>query len=399
MGWIGRLLQHRRGIAAGLLAIAALGAGGVTFRDTWRETPQDRGVIAEWNDAIFRLGIDPVFPPEEDVYVGDLLAVITEDRRPNKERNQDQPFLNRAIKIAHLDMRPELEASYRLLPTFPETGPRPKSSDDPWLMSPSSDLFAPADKRPYLAIAAFPGFSIQHEQAAQGGFAGLGAALFGIGREESDLVEVKIPFAETYGVPSLVAAGKLAQFCEDPFTAEICTDRILRQHLSFVAGQLDSLGTDPVTGKPFYLVDVELALVNRVYLTRSIDQVRTLGRSQAARLQAKALSLTAGETPGAEGPQPADAAAEGEDTPASRLNELNRKVDALVERLDGEVPGAAAGVSADANSRYGLKQTFQRPVVIGYRAVRTSFPVTFDAAAPAADGSATDDLPVPVAEQ
>lgn len=44
-------------------------------------TGRDLSVVSEWNQAIGKLGIEPVFPPEEDTYVGDVFAVITVDRR------------------------------------------------------------------------------------------------------------------------------------------------------------------------------------------------------------------------------------------------------------------------------------------------------------------------------
>jgi hypothetical protein len=41
--------------------------------------------IAEgWSDSIGRLGLTAVFPPDEDIYVGDIFAVVSdEDKKSN----------------------------------------------------------------------------------------------------------------------------------------------------------------------------------------------------------------------------------------------------------------------------------------------------------------------------
>jgi hypothetical protein len=348
-------------LALGVAVLLVLAA--IVMVPAWNAPAEDRGVIAEWNETIARLGIDPVFPPEEDIYVGDVLAVITNDRRPGKDARA-QPLLNRAIKLTHIDMSTELNLQYGTLPVFPETEKRPADRDDPWPQKQASSppgLFGAPAARSILAIAAFPGFTIRHERGASGGLSAAAAGLFGASRQDSDVVEVKIPFAETYGLPSLLATGRLARFCGDPFTKAVCTDETLRKHLSYVNPAVLLKDTDPETGRVRYVVDVEIALVNRVYLTRSIEQTRRLGRGTAASLDALAKT----QRP-ADAPTPADAAS------------VQKRTEDLVARLDPAVPGGSVSVTTTSDRQYELKQTFQRPIVIGYRAVRTAFPDNLD---------------------
>ena len=69
-------------------------------------------IEAAWNEAISRLGIDPVYPPEEDLVVGDLLASVISDNEPDPietkddklKLHRDSPFLRRTVKIAHIDL-------------------------------------------------------------------------------------------------------------------------------------------------------------------------------------------------------------------------------------------------------------------------------------------------------
>jgi hypothetical protein len=212
MSWIlailGRFTSNRRWILSTLgVVLVALGAFAL-WDFGWRNSPDGRGVVTQWNDTIANLGIEPVFPPEEDIYVGDLFAVISADKRPGKGP-RDQPLLNRAVKIEHIDMLAELIETYNELPIFPDTDKPPKAIQDPWLQKANPNgVFAMHGPRGLLTIAAFPGFTIRHERVASGGLTGLGFGLFGGSQQDSDTVELKIPFAETYGVPSALAVGE-----------------------------------------------------------------------------------------------------------------------------------------------------------------------------------------------
>lgn len=329
----------------------------------WTASPPDKGVVAEWNESISRLGIEPVFPPEEDVYVGDVLAVIIPETG-----TQPQALLNRAIKLDHIDMSDDLVKNYQLLPLFPDTEKRPLSPDDPWVLKNKEEgVFAGTQKRGTLAIAAFPGITIHRDRGASAGLAGWLGSVFGASVQQNDILELKISTAETYGVPSVQATGRLALYCNDPFTKNVCSDETLRNHLSYVNREALDKVVDPATDKERYRLDVEIAFVNRVYLTRSIEQTRKLGSSQAAAIrsltdaaaQLKRQDEQAGGAP--------DGAGKGQGTSAAqaRTNELLQQLNSL--------PGGLASVYSDSDSSYQLKQTLQRPIVIGYRAVRRSF--------------------------
>lgn len=370
MSWIsairGRFTSNRRWILSALgVVLVSLGAFAL-WEFGWRSTPDGRGVVTQWNDTIANLGIEPVFPPEEDIYVGDLFAVISADKRPGKGP-RDQPLLNRAVKIEHIDMLAELMETYNELPIFPDTDKPPKAIQDPWLQKANPNgVFATHGPRGLLTIAAFPGFTIRHERVASGGLTGLGFGLFGSSQQDSDTVELKIPFAETYGVPSALAAGKLTYFCSNPFTKDICKDKTLRNYLSYVAPGVLYKEIDPESGRPRYLVDVEIALVNRVYLTRSIEQTIQLGRNGAAIMQA--VREAASHVKAAPSPQKPDP-----QTPPDAGSAAEQRTLDIFDRLGADLPGGLVSVIANSDSEYGLKQTFQRPIVIGYRAVRTSF--------------------------
>ena len=51
---------------------------------------------AEWNDTISKLGIEPAYPPEEDLAVGDILAVVIMDGT-NELQHADEGGTQNAI--------------------------------------------------------------------------------------------------------------------------------------------------------------------------------------------------------------------------------------------------------------------------------------------------------------
>ena len=65
---------------------------------------QTAGVAAAWNESISQLGITPLYPPQEDFFVGDLWAVIV--------GGPDKPLLGKAVRVGHIDMKAEMGKSY-----------------------------------------------------------------------------------------------------------------------------------------------------------------------------------------------------------------------------------------------------------------------------------------------
>src|SRR5437016_2833102 len=51
--------------------------------------PSTKSLAAAWGEAIQTFAIEPVFPPEEDLAVGDVLAVIVQDNDPHPEKRSD----------------------------------------------------------------------------------------------------------------------------------------------------------------------------------------------------------------------------------------------------------------------------------------------------------------------
>ncbi len=349
----------------GALLLAGLGA--LTWWSMRPAAPAEMTDIAsDWNATVRRLGIEPIYPPQEDFQVGDIYASAF-------GAIDDAPTLaGRAVKIYHYDMRPDLERVQSQLIAFPATMPRPADNGAVWPQPHSDDSpFGNAATPPKgLSLAVFPGFTlghVRHSGSDVGGlFRGVSTAITQSGESDDD-VELRIPFAETYGVPSLVATGRLDMFCEDETTRDACSDDFLRRQLSMVAGK--------AVFEPG--VSVELILVSRVYLARAIEQVHSSTSAAGANVRIAAklrdVSAAAADVP-TPPPTPDQAQSlEAAKALAGTISRQRQQLDALAQDIGNGRNGLGATVQAAESGRIAITQTFERPVAFGYRAVRRSF--------------------------
>ena len=312
--------------------------------------PSSTQVIEDWNSTISKLGIDPVFPPEEDVAVGDIYAVLNDSETGQPSRTA---LALRSIKLTHIDLTADIEKSHAQSYLFPVTKPRPTTEGEPWGQQSNDDgIMKHPDRRTTLPIAAFPGFTIRQQHGYGGGLLGWLTTTFGFQSDSG--VELNIPVAETYGIPSIEAVGELEKFCTDKEDPNRCTDETLRRHLAFVTplafelkpkdgGDASSADGGSQSPNP-YKYQLQVVLVNRVYLARYIDQGAHRTRSGQSEIgQSKRGSKQAKE-------------ALAEKQPLGDTDAGNMANGGLlkIETSDGQT----------------LKQTFLRPIAIGYRAVK-----------------------------
>jgi hypothetical protein len=377
-----------RSVVTALLILAAIGLGNlIRFFVSSPPKPLDgHSVATEWNESVQRIGINPIYPPQEDLHVGDIFAVI---KQSDEEYPTSVVFGDHAIKLWHVDMTAALKAAYDGVPVFPPTKERPIHDDDIWDQNKSEDLFHPGNKKA-LSLVAFPAFSIHHSRAGTAGasagseISGWFSGVFGITRNDEETEQLSFPAAETYGVNSIQAQLALFSFCDDQRTKPFCTERAVRNMLSMVVGnEIWRPQIDPKTKQPTgrYASAVELMLVKQVFLTRSIVQLRAADSAsgQAARLVAKLkdlsdrpvtppASVAPGETP-ASGPGTASSvSAEAETGAALQLEKKNLLELRAMLDSQSETGGSILALSADGTT-IALKQVYPRPVAIGFRSV------------------------------
>jgi hypothetical protein len=93
-------INQRALLAAGLVVV--LIAGFFALRWLGRESAESvigakssKSIAAAWADAILQFAIQPVFPPEEDLTVGDVLAYVVADNDPDPRVRERQVDTNR----------------------------------------------------------------------------------------------------------------------------------------------------------------------------------------------------------------------------------------------------------------------------------------------------------------
>jgi hypothetical protein len=364
-----------------IVTILGLGLIAGIVLDYGLGTPtSESNVVADWNETIKTLGIEPVFPPEEDLYVGDILAVIVDDENPTQIKAKNRALLNRAIKLAHLNLHDELVKTYGELPFFSsgpvknkdvkqvEATPEPQkieaTAESQKQSVPEVEIFDVPNKRIALPLAAFPGFSIHHRSAAS--VIGFLKAQFSVRQYQDDDVELTIPFVETYGIPSVTATKILNKFCVE--NAEICNDAVLRKQLSFVSPAVFEKDAAALRDRNElrYYANIDLELVNRVYLATSIEEHRGRGSGRSASVYSPGSGLIPTS------PVPNKPSTDGEAAGRSSGPDVAKTPPAPHEGVDAV---SARSVSEDKSE---LKQVFDRPIVIGYRAVKKGIEQNFN---------------------
>jgi hypothetical protein len=342
--WIGPLVGA---LGSGMLAVLVMLLTASTGEDR-----AANDIIADWNRTISKLGIEPVFPPEEDIYVGDIFAVVKADHLDTNARSTpagsnfistlSNPLLNRAVKVDHVDMTQTLKEFYSQLPVFSTTTPRPPADRDIWAQAAADDVDPfTASPHKYLSLAAFPAFTIKTSNAGSGDLQIPMIGRLSFSRSRKDSEELEIVFAETYGVPTVLAAAILAKYCQDPFTRSVCDEERVRDHLTFLMG---SAVKELLPNSKDYRFEVELHFVYRAYLTRAIN--RRLDAIVTKEASSERATLPVAPSVAGSAPQ----------APQSTT-----------------APGVSASGATQSDRESSLDRAFQRPIVFGYRAVKKTF--------------------------
>jgi hypothetical protein len=317
----------------------------------------------QWTRAIERLGISPVFPPEEDFAVGDLFVQVVSDDDPDPNAlnrvKSSTPFRATAVKLDHVDVRKQLEDIYATLPFFGELPSGSGSS----VSQPDLGLFR--RPRTALPLAAFPGITVSDTQQAAAGLSWVGRALFQFGATSENFEHLELPTIETYGLPSVQAQAAVDHYCSAVETQATCTEQAARKYLQAILGdRVFAQYIDRRDLRPRHAIAIRIFMVNRVYLARAINNQVRFGRAEIGTAQ---LSVS---DPGAEPPTQSQAptGGAGADTPGS-LSELQKRIDNLEKRLSGSQQAAAGSYGSTFNRRLGMNETFARLVAIGYRYV------------------------------
>jgi hypothetical protein len=291
-------------------------------------------VASAWNESISRLGIQPAFPPDEDIYVGDIWAVIVS--------SENKALLNRGVRVGHIDLRSDIVSAKKGAPLFANT-PKMSSDEKYRALSRLEEIKTNDDAdRISLTLAAFPGITITHTHKATGAL----GKIFGAGSDEQDTEEIRIPTAESYGAPARTAYRRFNEWCVQNENKEYCdSDAPIRAILAYAISP-DVLNKS--NGQ--YDTEVRLQLITRVFLMREIEHRR--GRNRTTNLAVAVNSSTKSDTETSPGP--------GQQSANGNLSIDSSSRRATLARAD------SSGIS--------LIEVFQRPLVFGFRALTAYIP-------------------------
>lgn len=348
--WLGRLRAWLAGVwptaSAWILGLVVLAFIAFQIRP-WEtaDAGMDGDLPAAWSQSIRRLGIEPLFPPQEDFNVGDIWAVIAtyaENPGEPRELNPSESIVGKGVRIGRIELE---KLGYRNggRPVFPVTK---VGAGDKIIYDNTLEAESAADSKGVgLSYVSFPSFVISSRSSDSGSLSsmlGLSAS-----RGADNMETVKIPIAETYSAPAANAISALTNWCAEPQNDGMCADETVRR---IVAYSLQNKVLSALDGK--YRYGLEIKLVTQTFMTRQID----FDRSSDATLAAALGGTKAPETPAA-APPPAGGVPADEETPAP----------------DGLARSDSASVEFGIDS-----VIYPRPVVFGFRAVS----VTLDASLP-----------------
>lgn len=307
-----------------------------------------QNVALAWNGAIRRLGMEPLYPPREDFYVGDLYLTI-EPIDPNvRSTLPDYPtevFAGKGVKIGHIDLRPEILA----LPSirFADTA---VSGSSPLLVQPKVEVREDAhDRLIYLSEVSFPGVEITWAADRSGGLPWLSAS-----RRGTSEGKIVISGAQTYSAQIPDAIVKLQNYCADEQTSGFCSDAVARRIMTYV------LGSDvTAVHQSKYIFGIGINLVTQVYMSREFDISRTEANSTAFSAGRGARKVTTPVTPS--------------DPKVNTQAPAGAEEEASASAVSDEQQGNQADLLQSARSSLEMTGVRAKPLVFGFRSV--SFPI------------------------
>ena len=175
-------------------------------------------LIEEWRSGISELGITPVFPPREDVQVGDLyLRIVKPGKAPHSGEASVEYWLGDLQLVEPIQdfykarfampvEAAEKDASGREKAEGSRQSPLPTASDG---------IFKIGDPAKRLRNVSFPNLTVASTRSAKLSVTDslLQYVNTGSFNEAGYNVTVSVPDAEGYGVPDLLIIGEIGKYC------------------------------------------------------------------------------------------------------------------------------------------------------------------------------------------
>jgi len=395
------------GIAVSLVAGGALLAG--------CSSSVEPGFVAkDWSAKMRELQINPIFPPREDVQVGDIYIPATQADEA-LEVLTAEGYLPISLWLGTLDLREELSNFYSFRNSYPKTalvksgednvsnytpqpvlgseGPngngdvscRPEgNSRDLTCQSAAqnADIYLTGN-RARMRLVGFPEFfsvSVTSGQLDALIPSELITATLGVGFEEVEQATIKVPAAESVGLPMTAVYDKVVGDGNEIVLDLLTSDAATRRGRSGEAlcSELDLelvLSQGPVSPDGQF----RLVVVTEVYYARQLDVSVSFANSAGLQIDfdpttAGIQSTSSGGGSG-QGQGAADGATQtggtgeqaGGDDALPSADEISQRAVTL-STANRAHAGAGIELVGGGAGRVALRRTFERPMAIGYRA-------------------------------
>jgi hypothetical protein len=384
-----------------------------------------KGTLArEWSASMRELQINPIFPPREDVRVGDVYLAPGGrggDEVDPQRFSRRRGYLPIELLVESLDLSAQLSAYYTQRDSYPPTatsvllgGVGLEASEAEHVLQPTApegkDVFASGDVGRLRIVGAPDFMTATYSEGGVSALIPVEAMSLGVAgaMARADSVKMSVPVAESYGLPASRVLGSpaLSEFLRGP-------------NLPLLFEEPGEWGWDEDRGEWRRQLGW-VKVITEVYSTRVIDisiqSASSRGLGLAVRPVISPSIAGAGETAGATPDAPAppapapdaddaggdadDADADGDGEDAADTGEAPREIadvraapvaatpslpldegadqkspfeaarelnDALAESMADNTPGGSFRFVSAGNSAVSMRRTFERPIAIGYR--------------------------------
>ncbi|BBU33389.1 hypothetical protein BTHE68_71230 (plasmid) [Burkholderia sp. THE68] len=374
----------------------------------------------QWGDRLRAYQINPVFPPREDMQVGDvyLLCDLKSGADPATALNPSGPT-PQSVWVTRLNLSPAVETNYATaisLPALSAQNAKGALSDPSGIgsMPTTNDMVAGKRKLQQLRNVSFPEFfsaSITSVQANALVPAGTVLAGLGLAKDDIAAISLSVPSAGSYGLPVMAAhlafnnaiqpfavdfwryttelKRAYATKCNENQTAslelvtEIFAAYAMDVNFTFekgAAGRMQAAINTPANSTRNATLQALTKQISDLQAT-AINQDDTSGKgsvNHAPASKTKSASA-AGAASGASVPGDASSAGgtNAGKSQQTQVDQLNTLLNLLVQQAAGFEQQKFAGVSAQivsgSSSGVRVERVFSNPVVIGYKSI-TLFP-------------------------
>lgn len=339
---------------------------------------QGPGELArKWSCKLREMQIRPVFPPREDVHVGDVywLPDASSETTPTKRLQGDaaaycnwegqRDFMEIGTHLAYVEgVGKELNKHYGQRPSLPASGTSSVSvsvrASDGFVIEASPRSTAPVESTELFTTGAnnrtrqvaFPDYmAVEVDQASFGAVGTASGLPFGLGASRSgeSSVRVSIPVAESYGLPLLPLVSAVKASLSTTATTSLCAG-------TQTAAVLEGSFLDDKRGA--------VHVVQEVFYARAID-VEMSDRRAAGMVGGWNAGSTTLSVPGSG--SVTSSTADGTSSQAM----IEAVVKAAWGQLDQRagLPGVTLSLSSAQAGRIVLRRVLDRPVAIGMRSV------------------------------